>query len=132
MYSLRLVILVKKPLNNVSLLEEKSNQYYLNGSLYDGSVYELYDSGQLKEEFQVMGGKIEGDKIIYHQDNSYRKDKYKDATLITQLESNLTTLNNELSSMEKDSSGFYNIQKSRDPKWEITSTNTKKNTRRVN
>ena len=103
----------QEPLNNVSVLEEKSNQYYLNGSLYDGSVYDLYDSGQLQEEFQVKGGKIEGDKIIYHQDNSFRKDKYKDATLITRLESNLTSLKDELSSMEKDSSGYYNIQKSR-------------------
>ena len=97
---------------NIDELSVSNDSYSLNGSSYNGSVYGLYDSGQLKEEFQVKNGNIEGDKIVYHQDNSFKKDRYKDTTLITQLEGNLKTLNDELSSLEKDSSMYYSRKSS--------------------
>ena len=97
---------------NIDELTLSNETYSFNGKPYDGSVYVLYDSGQLKEGFKVKNGKIEG-KMTFYRDDSFVKERYKDTTLILQLENDVITLNDELTSLKKDSVDYLN------EKWDL-------------
>ncbi len=68
--------------NNINDLSITDNKYFQNGSPYSGVAYNCYQSGQLKEEFSLMNGMLNGIYATYKIDDRYDKSKYIDTTLI--------------------------------------------------
>jgi antitoxin component YwqK of YwqJK toxin-antitoxin module len=82
----------------------------LNVSPYSGKVYDLYDSGQLKEEFEVSAGVMNGQRFTFFKDSRFKKENYQDSVLMYSLEEDLGKLNTILTNLKKDSSN-YNYSK---------------------
>jgi antitoxin component YwqK of YwqJK toxin-antitoxin module len=98
--------------HQMSELTLSNNTYSLNGSPYSGKVYDLYDSGQLKEEFEVSAGVMNGQKFTFFRDNRFKKENYQDSVLMYSLEEDLGKLNTILTNLKKDSSNYRHSQDS--------------------
>ena len=86
--------------DSMTLTDEK---YYLNGNLFSGSVYVLFENQQLKNEFEVSNGKKNGKSIFYVKKENFDKNKYIDTFLVKNYQKQFEILSEQLNNLRKDS-----------------------------
>ncbi len=88
---------------NIDELTVSDDIYSFQGNVYNGSVYVLYDSGQLKEEFGVQKGILDGEYTLFQLDKYFKKMNFKDTLEIQSLLSHIDTTQIFISNQKKDS-----------------------------
>ncbi len=89
---------------SIAELTVSSDSDSLNSNLYNGNVYVLYDSGQLKEEFQVKNGVLNGQYLKFLSAGpDFDNNNYQDTLKIQSLLSDLDTINTFISKLRQDS-----------------------------
>ncbi len=88
---------------NVTELSTSENKYTLNGAFYSGKVYSLTKKAQLKEEFTIENGMLNGLYELYKIDDNYTHSKYKDTLLISRTIKNIEELELKIKELQKDS-----------------------------
>lgn len=89
---------------SIAELTVSSDSDSLNGNLYNGNVYVLYDSGQLKEEIQVKNGVLNGQYLkLLSAGPDFDNNNYQDTVKIQSLLSDLDTINTFISKLRQDS-----------------------------
>ena len=97
--------------NSESISENKNTGEILhNGSLYDGYLYNLYPSGQLKERFQIKKGVIIGDYSLYYEDFNFSIERFRDTNRIEELNASIIHEGDKLKQLSIDSSNSSNDQ----------------------
>jgi antitoxin component YwqK of YwqJK toxin-antitoxin module len=84
-------------------VEVNDNGYTLNGTPYTGNIYELYKSGQLKSEYEVNDGKLNGYEKLYWVNSTYDENKYLDSLKIKEYTQNLNEVKPKYDTKFKDS-----------------------------
>jgi len=77
-------------------LVKKKEYYYYKDELYTGYAFTLFPTNQLKSEFEIKEGKVEGDFIEYHKEVNYEVKNYQDTILLSKLSDLLTQKEFEL------------------------------------
>ncbi len=88
---------------NVTELSTSENKYTLNGAFYSGKAYSLTKKAQLKEEFTIENGMLNGLYELYKIDDNYTHSKYKDTLLISRTIKNIEELELKIKELQKDS-----------------------------
>lgn len=88
---------------NVTELSTSDNKYTLNGAYYSGKAYSLTKKAQLKEEFTIENGMLNGLYELYKTDENYTHSKYKDTLLISRTINNIEELELKIKELQKDS-----------------------------
>ena len=89
---------------NQESLTLTDERYFLNGNLFSGSVYVLFENQQLKNEFDVSNGLKNGQSILYIKKENYDKNKYIDTFLVKKYQNQIDEiLSKQLNNLKKDS-----------------------------
>ncbi len=88
---------------NVTELSTSDNKYTLNGVYYSGKAYSLTKKAQLKEEFTIENGMLNGLYELFKTDDNYTHSKYQDTLLISRTINNIVELEIKIKELQKDS-----------------------------
>jgi antitoxin component YwqK of YwqJK toxin-antitoxin module len=89
--------------DNVSELTLSDNKYTLNGSPFNGKAYVLTAAGQLKEEFTLENGMMNGLYEFFKIDDRYDKSKFIDTISIAKKIKMIEEVKMDISKLQKDS-----------------------------
>ena len=88
---------------NQHSLTQTDGKYSFNGNLFTGSVYDLSDNHQLKNEFQVINGFVSGQSVFYVKKENFDKNKFVDTILVQKYQNQINLLSQEINDFKKDS-----------------------------
>jgi antitoxin component YwqK of YwqJK toxin-antitoxin module len=88
---------------NENLLFKKDGLFTLNNINYSGNVHSFFNNGQIKSNYVLVDGKMQGIVQIYHAESNFKSSNYRDTLMVSEHFQQIDKIKSELKKNGQDS-----------------------------